>query len=288
MSINWGDGSDVVSDCIPVDTTAPRHPFERPCEDTPGNGLQLQRDHDYFVFDASHTYAEPGTYFGTMWIADGVTATSETFTMTIRETPDVLVTTNTADGVVRVAEHGATSDTVDVRLAEAPTEDVTVTFDTAIPHQVDVPEPLTFTPDDWNQPRTVTIRAVDDNVDETDPHSTSVAVSVDEGATEAHVSIDGTRSSMSSNLPVQVADNDGAGLLVSPNSFVLTEGGPSTTLTVELATDPANGGVTVTTTASGGCTVTPATLFFKRTGEQESLTVTPPERDQPPATRRAP
>ena len=125
-----------------------------------------------------------------------------------------------------------------MRLAAAPTEDVTVTFDTAIPHQVDVPEPVTFTPDNWDQPRTVTIRAVDDNVDETDPHSTSVAVSVDDGATEAHVSIDGTRSSMSSNIPVQIGDNDGAGLLVSPSSLVLTEGGPSKTLTVELATDP--------------------------------------------------
>ena len=60
----------------------------------------------FFEFDASHVYAEPGVYHGTMWVSDGVGASAEPFTMTIEDPTDVLVTTNTADGVVRIAETG--------------------------------------------------------------------------------------------------------------------------------------------------------------------------------------
>ena len=88
--VNWGDGSDVVSDCVEV---VPGHfvPFgEARCEDASGNGLDVQPAvDDQFSFDASHTYAEPGTYFGTIWVSDGVLGTSHAFTMTIDDTPDV-------------------------------------------------------------------------------------------------------------------------------------------------------------------------------------------------------
>ena len=128
VNINWGDGSGV-ADCIPAAETEPLPVFPG-CPETPGNGLELRPtgvgDDRFFEFEASHVYAEPGVYHGTMWVSDGVGATAEPFTMTIEDPTDVLVTTNTADGVVRIAEADATSHTIEVRLASQPSIDIIV------------------------------------------------------------------------------------------------------------------------------------------------------------------
>ena len=128
VNINWGDGSGV-ADCIPAAETEPLPAFPG-CPETPGNGLELKPtgvgDDRFFEFEASHVYAEPGVYHGTMWVSDGVGATAEPFTMTIEDPTDVLVTTNTADGVVRIAETDATSHTIEVRLASQPSSDIIV------------------------------------------------------------------------------------------------------------------------------------------------------------------
>ena len=183
VNINWGDGSGV-ADCIPAAETEP-FPVFPGCPETPGNGLELRPtgvgDDRFFEFEASHVYAEPGVYHGTMWVSDGVGATAEPFTMTIEDPTDVLVTTNTADGVVRIAETDATSHTIEVRLASQPSSDImfAVTTDSRQAQVVDGVSIniasytlLTFTPDNWDQPQTVTVRAVDDSFDENDPHPT--------------------------------------------------------------------------------------------------------------------
>ena len=294
VNINWGDGSGV-ADCIPAAETEP-FPVFPGCPETPGNGLELKPtgvgDDRFFEFEASHVYAEPGVYHGTMWVSDGVGATAEPFTMTIEDPTDVLVTTNTADGVVRIAETDATSHTIEVRLASQPSIDiiVAVTTDSRQAQVVDGVSInmasytlLTFTPDNWDQPQTVTVRAVDDSFDENDPHPTVVAVAVLRG--EGRLSVDGQVGSSGRHLPVEIADNDQAGLVLSPTSLALTEGGPAATVNVGLSSTPKKGAVVdLTATTSGLCTVSPTSLADIQYNAPRTLTVTP-GRDHVPGDR---
>jgi Ca2+-binding RTX toxin-like protein len=292
--INWGDGSRV-ADCIPAAEVDPFPSFPG-CPDSPGNDLELKPveigGDRVFEFQASHVYAEPGVYHGTMWVSDGVDGTAEPFTMTIEEPTDVLVSTNTADGVVRLAEPDTTSHTIDVRLASRPSADIIVAV-TADNVQTQVVDGfnltgasytlLTFTRDNWDQPRSVTVRAIDDSVDEENPHPTGVSVSVIRG--EGRLSVDGQFGTSGRILPVEVADDDQAGLVTSPTSLELTEGGPAADVTVGLSSTPKTGAVVnVTATTSGLCTVSPASLTDIQYNAPRTLTVTP-GRDHVPGDR---
>jgi hypothetical protein len=294
VNINWGDGSGVAG-CIPAADAEP-YPAFPPCADEPGNGLELKPteiDGDrFFEFGASHVYAEPGVYHGTMWVSDGLGASAEAFTMTIEDPTDVLVTTDTADGVVRIAEQDATSHTIDVGLASRPRADIIVAV-VADNVQVKVVDGVsvngasyslvTFTPDNWDQTQSVTVRAIDDSFHETNPHPAGVAIGVVRG--EGRLSIDGNVGASSQALPVEIADNDQAGFVLSPTSLALTEGGPAATVTVGISSTPKNGAVVnVTATTSGLCTVSPASLTDIQYNAPRTLTVTP-GRDHVPGGR---
>jgi hypothetical protein len=294
VNINWGDGTGV-ADCIPATEEEPNPPFPG-CPDTPGNGLELKAtgvgDDRFFEFEASHVYAEPGVYHGTMWVSDGVGASAEPFTMTIEDPTDVLVTTNTADGVVRIAETDATSHTIEVGLASQPSIDIIVAVTTdnrqaQVVDGVNISNAsytlLTFTPDNWDQPQAVTVRAVDDGFAEDDPHPTAVSVAVLRG--EGRLSVDGQVGPSGRVLPVEIADNDQAGLVLSPTSLALTEGGPAATVTVGLSSTPKTGAVVdLTATTSGLCTVMPTSIAGIQDKAPRTLTVTP-GRDHVPGDR---
>jgi hypothetical protein len=294
VNINWGDGSGV-ADCIPAAEGEP-YPAFPPCSDGSGNDLELKPtevDGDrFFEFEASHVYAEPGVYHGTMWVSDGVGASAEPFTMTIEDPTDVLVSTNTADGVVRIAETDATSHTIDVRLASRPSADIIVAV-TADNVQAQVADAVsvnassyrlvTFTPDNWDQPQPVTVRAVDDTFDENDPHRVNIGIGVVRG--EGRLSVDGQVGASVRAVPVEIADNDQSGLVLSPTSLALTEGGPAATVTVGISSTPKQGTVVnLTATTSGLCTVSPASLTDLQYDAPRTLTVTP-GRDHVPGGR---
>ena len=165
-----------------------------------------------------------------------------------------------------------------VSVSEAPgtgrTHTYTVVLATRIPINQDVtinptssdsgaatvsPASLTFDEDSWNAPQTVTVTAVDDEVDQTG--NRSVTISHSATSTNPHynnISI--------ANVTATVVDNDGAGVTINESDGVsVTEAagtGRTDTYTVALATQPTHG-VTITP-ASGNtaaATVSPALTF---------------------------
>jgi hypothetical protein len=89
--INWGDGSTPVWKCVTTATgvlAQPRTGWPNCSDgDQVDNGLWLTRTEDagntFVGFDASHVYAQPGVYHGTMWVTDGIDTSAETFAMTV-------------------------------------------------------------------------------------------------------------------------------------------------------------------------------------------------------------
>ena len=165
-----------------------------------------------------------------------------------------------------------------VSVSEAPgtgrTHTYTVVLATRIPINQDVtinptssdsgaatvsPASLTFDEDSWNAPQTVTVTAVDDEVDQTG--NRSVTISHSATSTNPHynnISI--------ANVTATVVDNDGAGVTINESDGVsVTEAsgaGRTDTYTVVLATQPTHG-VTITPTSSNtaAATVSPALTF---------------------------
>jgi hypothetical protein len=82
------------------------------------------------------------------------------------DVPGVIITES--DGTTSVIEGGAT-DSYTVELAARPMSDVTVTITTDVQTTAS-PLTLDFTSSTWNAPQTVTITALQDGIDEVDPH----------------------------------------------------------------------------------------------------------------------
>jgi arabinan endo-1,5-alpha-L-arabinosidase len=86
------------------------------------------------------------------------------------------------DGSTEVTEGNSTPDTYTIALSSQPAANVNLTVDPD--EQLDIGSGrgnsviLLFTPQDWNTPQTVTVRAFDDDVLETDPHIGLIAHSI--------------------------------------------------------------------------------------------------------------
>jgi hypothetical protein len=119
-------------------------------------------------------------------------------------------------------------------LTSQPTATVQITLDPG--SQVTVGPPhavvlLLFTTANWNVPQTVTVTAVDDTVAE-GPHTGTIAFAVN----SANHSFDGQAIP---SITVSIADNDTAGIVVSPTSGLeTTEAGGTATFMVRLASVP--------------------------------------------------
>ncbi|HAP74656.1 MAG TPA: hypothetical protein DCR14_01055 [Acidimicrobiaceae bacterium] len=180
----------------------------------------------------------------------------------------------TAGAPLTVAEAGAT-DTFDVVLAGKPSANVVVHFE-ASSGQIAAPADLTFTPANWDVPQTATVAAIDDFIDETDPHSASLTVSVVSTAlgfgTAPIITVD---SVATTSVAVEVADDDTAGVTIGGAPFVVAEEGGTDTFTVVLDSQP-TADVTVSLTPTGLCTVGPSPLTFTSANwnVQQTVTVT--------------
>ena len=165
------------------------------------------------IYESRETLTVAGTTVGV-----NLNVTGTTVTITDNDTGGVLVTPTS----LTVPEGG--DSTYTVVLETEPTGAVTVTPSVGDNAEVTVsPSPLTFTPADWNQARTVTVSAADDVDAEPDTATVSHAVS---GADYGSVAAD--------EVAVTVADDETASTAVELTASVeqVAEGAGATSVTV--------------------------------------------------------
>ena len=175
--------------------------------------------------------------------------------------PRVLITT----GGVAVAEaNAALADTYSVVLASQPDADVTVTLTVSDGQTAVTTSSLVFTSTNWDQSQVVSVNAIDDEVDETDPHAGTIhhaVVSPATGfATAPEITVDGVPVA---SVAVSIADNDTAGVTVveTAGTTAVAEGGATDTYTVVLTSQPV-GGVSVAVVTDPQCSASPSSLSF--------------------------
>lgn len=158
------------------------------------------------VYEAAHT----GTLAFTVASADpsydaGGPATLPGVTVSIADDEQGGATVVESDGSTGVTEAGGT-DTYTVVLNAQPTADVVIR--PAGGDQVTVtPSALTFTAASWSTPQTVTITAVQDEVDEADPHTVEVTHAIESSAA-------GWSGAIVSNVNAKITDDDTATIVV--------------------------------------------------------------------------
>src|SRR5690606_29734639 len=131
-----------------------------------------------------------------------------------------------------VAEGGATS-TYSIRLASEPTADVTIAPQAGGQLTWSVAS-ITFTAADWNVPQNVTLVAVDDQVDEPEPHPGTLVHDV----TSADAAYQGIPVA---DVTADIGDNDTSDLVIDPvGGLAVDEAGlvPAATYTVTLTSEP--------------------------------------------------
>ena len=169
-----------------------------------------------------------------------------------------------SQGPVRLTEEAPNGGSYTVSLATQPTGNVTVWVTVSGNSDVTVsPSILAFTPQNWNQPQTVTVSAAAD--DDAAADTASLRHSASGG---------GYNGVSALALAVEVDDDDTRGVTVSGPSVELREGG-SATYTVVLDTRP-TGTVTVTPSVTGDSdvTVSPSRLSFTTSNWKTPKTVT--------------
>lgn len=155
----------------------------------------------------------------------GVSVPSVVVTITDNDSPGLKIT---EQGGTAVTEDGS-SDTYTITLTSQPTSTVTVEFmlDTV---QLQQTAPLTFTTNNWNRPRQVTVRSVDDKVAE-GMHSSAIVHRVSSNDPNYNGKSDW-------DVIVDITDNDTPGVNVSPTDLQVTEGGSVATYQVSLTSKP--------------------------------------------------
>lgn len=179
---------------------------------------------------------------------DGVAITGVTASIADNDTAGVVVAQS--GGTTAVAEGGAT-DGYTLVLTSQPTANVTIT--PAPDAQVTTSGSVTFTPADWNVPKSVTVAAVDDAVAE-GAHGGTIAHSA-AGGGYAGVAI--------ASVAASIADNDVRGVTIvqSGGTTSVAEGGATDSYTLQLTSQP-TGSVTITVTPDAQLGVAPASLVF--------------------------
>ena len=165
----------------------------------------------------THAVAGPGIY-------DGLTAPGLTATENDNDPPGIMV----SETALTVPEGG--SATYTVRLVTPPSKDVTIEVErvTGDENLTASPDTLTFTNSNWSMQQTVAILAAEDDDGRASPaqfrHNVSSPGTVYDG-----ISTPGIR--------VNEDDNDTIGVIISPTTLSVPEGG-SATYTVRLGTKP--------------------------------------------------
>ena len=182
----------------------------------------------------------------------GITQNTATLNITDNDTTGITITSS--GGNTAVTESG-TTDTYTAVLNSQPASLVILTVKPD--KQTDLgsgggnPIALNFTPANWNVPQTVTVKAVDDDITEASPHTSTIlhtASSADpnyDGSTPP-IRVDGTAIA---TLTANITDNDTALVKITETggSTKIGEGGATDNYTAVLTSQPA---ADVTVTAS--------------------------------------
>jgi len=166
-----------------------------------------------------------------------------------------------------------TQPTAEVTVTATSNDETAATISTGSPGTVaTVSEMLTFTPNDWNQPQTVTVTAVDDNVNN----------APDRIATINHTLEGGGYDDVTAAVTVTVINDDTAGAILSTTELTIDEAGGTGMYTVVLFTQPTSN-VTVTPRSEDGtvATVSPVQLIFTPDNWNSLQTVTVTGVDDP-------
>jgi len=170
--------------------------------------------------------------------------------------PSLLIAETSGSTIVN--ESGAT-DSFSVKLAVHPVGVVNVQIFSALTSEVDVRTPmLVFNEFNWNQPQFVTVAGVDDAIADGD-RTAAVTVSVAAGSSTAYLN------AASRNVNVTNVDNEVAAIIVleSSGSTVVSESGPTDTISVSLSAQPSgNVVIRVVSGDTGEATVSPQVLTF--------------------------
>jgi large repetitive protein len=169
-----------------------------------------------------------------------------------------------------VSTEAGGTDTFTIVLNSEPTANVTITLSSsAVTEGTVSPTSLTFTPLNWNAPRTVTVTGVDDLVQDGNQVYTIV--------TSAAVSTDPNYNTLAvSDVSVSNTDNDSAGITVTPTTaLTTTEAGVTDSFTVVLNSQP-TASVTITLASSDTteATVSPTSITFTTANWNSPRTVT--------------
>ena len=147
------------------------------------------------------------------------------------------VTITESGGSTEAAESGAT-DAYTVVLDSEPTANVVITIDpdgaTDLGSGAGVAVQLTFTAGNWDTPQSVTVAAIDDDVDQ-GTHTSTI--------THTAASADGKYNGIGiGNLVADILDDDTAGVTVTEGggTTAIAEGGATDTYTIELDSEPVN------------------------------------------------
>ncbi len=153
------------------------------------------------------------------------------------EAPEVTVTPTT----LNVDETGPTSDTFNVSLNQAPSSNVTIQLTFGPDVQVDAgsgfgasPQTVTMTPANAVSGVNVSVRAVDDAIDEASPEAVTITTATTSSAQSRFNGLD------VADVTVNVTDNDTAGVSItqSAGSTAVSESGTTDTYTIVLDSQP--------------------------------------------------
>ncbi len=189
----------------------------------------------------------------------------------ISESVEVTVVDDDIRGVIvspasLTVNEGGSRGTFNVWLATQPTDTVTVSVTSRDTGAATASSAfLSFTPNNYSRSQTVTVTGQDDPDAENESTTVSLRAS------------GGDYGGLGASVEVTVVDDDIRGVIVSPASLTVNEGGSPGTFTVWLATQP-TGNVTVSVTSgdTGAAEVSPESLSFTRTnyGRPKTVTVT--------------
>ena len=160
-----------------------------------------------------------------------------------------------------VAEGASVSYTV--RLATRPTGAVTVTLTSGDTGAVSAPVPasLTFTRQNWDQPRTITVGGVDDDD------------AVDESVSVTHTASGGGYGAVSATVTVAVVDDESVGLVLSRTSLSVAEGATAS-YTLRLASQPPSAVTVALMSGNNRLVSVPAPLTFTTGNWDQARTIT--------------
>ncbi len=180
---------------------------------------------------------------------------------------DIVDVVVTISGINTQVHENGTTDSYTLVLTMQPTDDVVVDLSYSGEITTDI-DPVTFTDLNWNTPQTVTVSAVNDDIDETNE-----IVVIEHTVTSDDPNYNGIEID---DVSVTVQDNDTRGVTVSAISGNTTEAGGTATFTVVLNSEP-EGDVVITSASNDtteGVVTSGASLTFNSATWDTPQTVT--------------